>query len=48
MADIGKPLRRRVVVPLTEPVEAPEPRRTTTVPIRTPSTTPARQPEKVD
>lgn len=25
MADIGKPLRREIVVPLTQPVRGPEP-----------------------
>ena len=45
MADIGKPIRRVKVIPLTEPVPAgPEPERQTPAPRHEP----AKQPEKVD
>lgn len=45
MADIGEPLRRVKIIPLTEPVpRGPEPERQTPAPTREP----AREPEKVD
>ena len=46
MANIGEPLRRITVIPLTEPVRGPEPERK--VPRPTEPAEPAKEPEKVD
>ncbi len=52
MANIGDPVRRHTVIPLTEPVTAPEgPLRSNPAlpsgPSRGPETTPVKTPEKV-
>ena len=46
MADIGEPLRRVKIVPLTEPVPSREPEPERKIPA--PTWEPAKQPERVD
>jgi hypothetical protein len=47
MANIGEPLRRITVIPITEPVRGPEPEKSVPTPTKQPNPAPA-EPEKVD